>query len=59
MNGYIAFYNGKRFEVYAESLISAKEKAVEYFKPAKSKRHMVSVMLAEKNGEPVVHKASE
>lgn len=55
MNGYVCFYNGKRIEVYADSLFAAKEKAVFIFKAPKSKRHMVSVMLAEKGGREVVH----
>ena len=55
MNGYICFYNGKRLEVYAETLYAAKLKAIEQFKPAKSKSHMVSVTLAEKDGEQVIH----
>jgi hypothetical protein len=55
MNGYIAFYNGKRIEVYAENLFKAKEKAVKEFKTKKT--HMVSVMLAEKDGKEVTHTA--
>jgi hypothetical protein len=55
VNGYKAFYGGKSIEVYAESLLAAKEKAVAEFKPPKSKRHMVSVVLCEKNGEVVTH----
>lgn len=55
MNGYIAFYDGKKYELHAESMISAKEIATAYFKPPKSKRHMVSVVLAEKDGKPVTH----
>lgn len=55
MNGYVAFYNGRRYELHADSLFEAKEKAVAYFKPPKSKVHMVTVVLAEKDGEEVVH----
>lgn len=55
MNGYKAFFNGKEHDVYAETLLQAKEKAIEHFKPAKSKRHMVSVVLCEKDGQPVLH----
>lgn len=58
-NGYVAFYNGKRTEVHAESLYAAKLKAIEIFKPAKSKQHMVSVTLAELDGLPVTHIATE
>lgn len=50
-NGYIAFYNGKKQELYAVSLFDAKQKAIEIFRPAKSKAHMVHVHLAEKEGE--------
>jgi hypothetical protein len=57
MNGYVCLYNGKRFEVEAPTLYNARAKAEEHFKPPKSKRHMISVMLAEKDGEAVVHKA--
>ena len=59
MNGYIAFYSGKTTEIYAESIYQAKLKAIEHFKPRKSQQHMVSVILAEKNGEVVTHSTSE
>jgi hypothetical protein len=55
MNGYIAFYNGQQKEVYAENQFAAKKKAVELFKAPKSKQHMVSVVLAEKDGNQVTH----
>ena len=55
MNGFVAFFNGKRHELHAESLYAAKLAAIAFFKPAKSKAHMVSVMLAEKDGMPVTH----
>lgn len=56
-NGYIAFYNGRQTEVWATSLYAAKEQAVTFFKAPKSKRHMVSVVLAEKDGQAVTHVA--
>ncbi len=56
MNGYIAIYNGKSVEIYAESLYQAKLKAIKELKPPKSKQHMVSVMLAELDGETVTHR---
>jgi len=59
MNGYKAFYGSKSIEIYAEKLIDAKEKAVAAFKPPKSKRHMVSVVLCEKDSEVVVHNPAE
>lgn len=59
MNGYICFYNGKRWECYANSLYEAKKKAIEHFKPRKSQQHMISVALAEKDGRTVTHSPSE
>ena len=55
MYGYIAFYNGRRHELHADSLFSAKEKAVAHFKVKPKQAHMVSVVLAEKDGEQVTH----
>lgn len=55
MNGYVAFYNGQRLEVYAKDLWAAKQQVIEKLKAPKSKQHMVSVMLAEKDGHSVVH----
>jgi hypothetical protein len=62
MNGYKAFYNGKSVDVYAETSYSAQLKAVELFKPPKSKKHMVHVALCELNtngpeqpGQQVIH----
>ena len=57
MNGYKGFYNGKETDIYATSLYEAKLKAVEFFKPPKSKQHMVHVHLCELNGKQVIHKA--
>jgi hypothetical protein len=59
MNGYKAFYNGKTTEIYAPTMFAAKEKAVAFFKPPKSKRHMVAVVLCEINGETVTHSPAE
>jgi hypothetical protein len=59
MNGYKAFYNGKSADIYAETLFAAKEKAVAQFKAPKSKAHMVSVVLCEKDGEQVTHIPSD
>jgi len=54
--GYIALYNGRQAEVWADTLFKAKDLAVAYFKPPKSKQHLVSVTLAEKEGQPVIHR---
>jgi hypothetical protein len=53
MYGYIALYQGRRHELHADSLYAAKLAAIEYFKPPKSKQHLVTVHLAEVNGETV------
>jgi hypothetical protein len=53
MNGYIAFYRGKQVEVYAASSYEAQTKAAAMFKAKKS--YEVTVMLAEKDGQQVVH----
>lgn len=53
--GFVAFYNGKEAEVYANTSLQARDLAVTFFKPPKSKKHMVHVMVAERNGAPVVH----
>ncbi len=58
MNGYIAFYNGRTFEVYSNTYDEARKAAMEHFKPPKSKKHMVTVMLAEKDGKAYVHSTS-
>jgi hypothetical protein len=57
MNGYIALYNGRRTELYAPTMWDAVLQAREFFKAPKSKAHLVSVHLAEKDGVPVVHTA--
>jgi hypothetical protein len=56
MNGYIAFYRGKRIEVYAESSLQARDKAAVQFKAKKA--YEVTVVLAEKAGKPVQHDPS-
>lgn len=53
MNGYIAFYRGKRIEVRANTSYEAQQKAAAILKAKKS--YEVSVMLAEADGEQVVH----
>lgn len=53
MNGYIAFYRGKRIEVYANTTFEAQKIAAEKFRARKTWE--VDVHLAEKDGEPVTH----
>ena len=58
MNGYVCFYNGKRIEVYAADLYAAKKDAVQQLKVPMSKWNLVSIVLAEKNGAPVVQEGA-
>ena len=55
MNGYVAFYKGKRIEVYAETKYAAQQEAAKQFKAKKS--YDVTVVLAEKDGQEVIHTA--
>lgn len=57
MNGYIALFLGKRIEVWADTSYEAQKKAIDEFRPAKSKRHLVTVHLAQQGGQDVVHVA--
>lgn len=66
MHGYKAFYASKSIDVYADSSLAAKNKAVAAFKVSPKKAHMVSVHLCEKdvsaetgNGTQIVHVASD
>lgn len=52
--GYVALYGGKRLEVYADSLYDAKLQSIAALKVPKSKQGLLAVVLAEKNGSPVV-----
>ena len=54
-NGYIAFYKGKRIEVYANTKYEAQQKAAKLLGAKKS--YEVNIELAEKDGEQVIHKA--
>jgi hypothetical protein len=53
MNGYIAFYRGKRVEVLADSSYAAQQKAAALFKARKA--HEVTVVLAERDGQQIAH----
>ena len=55
MNGYVAFYKGKRIEVHAMTKLEAQTLAAAHFKARKP--YDVTVMLAEKDGEQVTHVA--
>ena len=57
MNGYKWFYNDREGEVHADTSFAAQQKvATEQKVPAK-RRYQITVVLAEKAGEPVVHVA--
>lgn len=58
MNGYVAFYKGKRIELEARSQYAAAIAAAKEF-GVKAKPWLVAVMLAEKNGKVVEHSGSE
>ena len=47
MNNYLAFYNGKKMTIQAETSYKAQLKAIEMFKAPASKKHMVTVKLAD------------
>jgi hypothetical protein len=57
MYGYIAFYRGKQIELYANSTYEAQQIAARTFRARKS--YEVHVHLAEINGAPVVHIATD
>lgn len=52
-NGYIAFYKGKQVEVRADTSLEAQRLAAHYWRVKKT--YDVTVVLAEKQGEQVVH----
>jgi hypothetical protein len=54
LHQYACFYSGKETEISAAELYEAKLKAIDHFKPPKSKRHMISVVLIQRSdGSPV------
>lgn len=55
MNTYIAFFNGRQLEVQADSQYAAVLMARKELKVSKNKEGLLSVLLAAKQGEAVVH----
>ena len=53
MNTYVAIYRNKRAEVQADTTYEAQKIAAAQFKARKT--YEVTVMLAEKAGQPVIH----
>ena len=58
-NGYVAFYRGKRIEFYSDapSMYAVQLEAAKLFKAKRS--YEVTVILAEKGGEQVMHSTCE
>lgn len=46
--GYICTFDGKNVALYAKDLYAAKKAAIAHFKPRKSKEHLVTPYLCEK-----------
>lgn len=59
MYGYVMFYGTKKYELYADSIWDAHQKLIAQLSIPKSKQYLVAGMLAEKDGEPVIHTASQ
>lgn len=57
MNGYVAFHKGRRTEVHAKTSYAAQKEAGKFFKLRETKYHEVTVVLAERDGQPVTHVA--
>jgi hypothetical protein len=53
LNGYVCFFRNRRTEVYASTLLEARDKAAAFFKAKKS--YEVTAVLSEKNQVPVSH----
>lgn len=58
MNGYIAMFHGKKAEIWADTLLEAKEKSAAHFNAKGRRYYDVFVELAVKGGEPVAHDPS-
>jgi hypothetical protein len=57
MQGYIALYLGNQYEIYANDVWSAKQKAVKDLQVPKKKEWQVSIHLAEVNNSDYKHTA--
>ena len=58
MNGYIGLYKGKRYEIHANTSYQAQQQLqvlIQATTRRKVKGNDISVLLAEKNGEQVIH----
>jgi hypothetical protein len=60
MNGYICFGpKGQRIEVMAKTILEAQKIAAERLKVPAKRSYLVSAMLAERDGVPVIHSTAE
>lgn len=57
MYGYICFFGNKSVEVFADTSYQAQKKAVEIFKVSQKHAYKISVNLAEKNENQIIHLA--
>ena len=58
--GYVCFYNGKRIEVYAPTVLAAQKKVAEQLKIPPRKQYLISVTLCERpDGTEVIHTPTE
>lgn len=46
-------FNGRRETIEASSLLDAKRKAIGLFQPRRTQEHMVWVVLANRDGQPI------
>lgn len=53
MNGYMCFYKGKQYPVFAETTYEAQTKLAKELRV--KKQYEITVVLAEKNDEPVLY----
>lgn len=54
MNGYMCFYKGKQYPVFAETTLEAQTKLAKELRV--KKQYQITVVLAEKDNEPVLYK---
>ena len=53
MNGYVGFYRGKRYEIESDTSYHAQQALAAKYNIKKS--YEITVVLAEKSGEQVIH----
>lgn len=56
LNGYVCFHKGRRFETYSDTSYNAQQLCAKINKIKKPSE--ITVVLAEKNGETVIHTAT-